>query len=378
MNRVSDQSPLKQGEMIKEYQINSVLGRGGFGITYLATDTRLKHKVAIKEYFPLTAWREKQTRNVISHCSNGEADHFLIGLQRFEKEGTVLASFDHPNIVRVLRLIPENSTAYLVMPYIEGQTLEDYLKDREHGLSFPEIKDIYMPIMDGLRAVHEVNLLHLDIAPDNIFLRKKGSPFLIDFGGARHQVGLSSTQASFLIAKDSYAPPEQYSGVNLHPQADIYALAACIYHSITGITPPTAQDRSQALVNHEKDPLLSLEGLIKTSEFPHSFTQEIENALSLSIKDRVASVKEFQDLLFTRKEKISRRTEKPIWKIGIIVAVFVAALIAVLFLQIKEPSDDFHHSSPTQNPASIPIHRPKRTTVDPECTLGLKSREECP
>lgn len=297
MNETTYHRSLTAGEMIDVFRIERVLGSGGFGITYLATDTSLNVQVAIKEYFPQNAWRDSSRRTV--QCYAGEAEEsYQVGLQRFYKEGQILAQFKHPNIIRVMRLLTANGTAYLVMDYEHGETLDSYLKSLGRPLNYKECEAIFNPLLDGLRAIHERNLLHLDIKPSNIFLRSDGIPVLIDFGGARHQLGQASRLVSFLVASDGYAPNEQYSGNKLQPSADIYAMSAAIYFSITDKVPADSPVRANAMIDGLADPLIPISHQVEQG-FPTPFLQAVDSALSMRVASRPQSVREFQQRLFS-------------------------------------------------------------------------------
>ncbi len=296
MMESTHQRPLAAGEMVDVFRIEGVLGAGGFGITYLATDTTLNVAVAIKEYFPRTAWRDQSARTVC--CYAGEAEQsYQFGLERFYKEGQILSQFNHPNIVRVRRLLSANATAYLVMDYEKGETLDVYLKRLGRPLSYEESEAIFNPVLDGLRAIHDRNLLHLDIKPANIFLRSDSTPILIDFGGARHQAGQISKLVSFLVASDGYAPNEQYTGSQLQASTDIYAIAAAIYYSITLRVPTDSPVRATALIDNQHDPLIPVSQLVG-NKFPALFIETLDSALSVRIANRPQSVREFQQRLF--------------------------------------------------------------------------------
>lgn len=297
MTETTYQRPLAVGEMIDVFRIERVLGAGGFGITYLATDTTLNCHVALKEYFPQNAWREQHSR-VVRTSEGDSSQSFQVGLDRFHKEGQALALFSHPNIVRVKRLLVSNNTAYLVMDYEHGETLESYLQRLGRPLTYQEAETIFNPLLDGLRAIHERNLLHLDIKPANIFLRGDGIPVLIDFGGARHQLGQASRMVSFLVASDGYAPNEQYSGSQLQPSTDIYAVAATIYFSITGRVPADSPIRANAVIDDQPDPLLPASQLVRTGAYPTNFLQVVDAALSMRAASRPHTVREFQQRLF--------------------------------------------------------------------------------
>lgn len=297
MTETTYQRPLAVGEMIDVFRIEQVLGAGGFGITYLATDTALNCQIALKEYFPQNAWREQHSR-IVRTNEGDSCQSFQLGLDRFHKEGQALALFNHPNIVRVRRLLVANNTAYLVMDYEHGETLESYLQRLGRPLTYKEAETIFNPLLDGLRAIHERNLLHLDIKPANIFLRGDGIPVLIDFGGARHQLGQASRLVSFLVASDGYAPNEQYSGHQLQPVTDIYAVGATLYYSITGRVPADSPIRANAVIDGQPDPLLPASQLVSHGAFPVNFLQVLDASLNMRAASRPQSVREFQQRLF--------------------------------------------------------------------------------
>ena len=177
---------LPNGTVIKDYRIEKVLGKGGFGITYLAEDIRLKKMVAIKELLPDGIAARGADSSVIAQSSSQE-DDYKWAIDSFLKEAQTLAGFEHPNIVRIYRLFEDHNTAYMVMPFIEGVSLKDVVKQKK-GLPFEEVKKIVHQLLDGLEVVHQLDTLHRDIKPDNIIIMDNGSPMLIDFGAARQTI----------------------------------------------------------------------------------------------------------------------------------------------------------------------------------------------
>ncbi|WP_052692022.1 bifunctional serine/threonine-protein kinase/formylglycine-generating enzyme family protein [Teredinibacter purpureus] len=232
---------LQPGYMLGEYQIEKLLGEGGFGLTYLAVDTNVKRKVAIKEYMPSDfAWRKDGT-TVVAKTQDTEND-YRWGLDAFLKESQTVAKFDDPNIVRVHRFFQANGTAYLVMEYCEGGCLSDRFS-KGNSLSEEAVRSILTPIMNGLQLVHDAGVLHRDIKPDNIMFRTDGTPVLIDFGAARQAIGAKSRSITTIISP-GYAPREQYASKGqMGAYTDIYALAAVAYACLTGGEPEDAMDR---------------------------------------------------------------------------------------------------------------------------------------
>lgn len=230
---------LPAGQTVFEYQIEKVLGGGGFGITYLAHDINLQLPVAIKEYFPADLAVRGADQSVRPRSADSTAQ-FDWGLERFIEEARALASFRHPNIVRVLRYFKEHGTAYIVMEYESGDPLKHWLADHP-GLSQSSLLQIVFPLLDGLEAVHKLNFLHRDIKPDNIYMRADGTPVLLDFGAARRVTG---AQDMTNIVSPGFAPFEQYhSKGNQGPWTDLYSLGAVMYWMTTGRKPLEAASR---------------------------------------------------------------------------------------------------------------------------------------
>ena len=231
---------LPQGSRIEEYEIVRVLGAGGFGITYLAFDHKLDGPVALKEYFPSRhAVRTDDRRVVASTTDNHEV--FTWGLERFAKEARTIHSFRHPNVVRVHRLLELKGTAYIVMEYVEGESLATILEARGR-LSASEWRPWLDHLMDGLAHVHGYGYVHRDIKPANIVIRiADDEPVLIDFGAARVA---AQERTHTKVLTPEYAPIEQYSSHAAEgPPTDIFALAAVSYRVLTGELPPNAPDR---------------------------------------------------------------------------------------------------------------------------------------
>lgn len=294
------ENALKPGSTLAEYTIESVLGHGGFSVTYLAQDNALGAHVAIKEYLPQEiAVRDGRTAFIVPRASKDAIRHYHWGLKNFVKEARALARFKHANIVRVLRFIEANGTAYTVMEYERGRTLAQYLKEKGQRLDEPSLLRIVMPILNGLHAVHEVGLLHLDIKPENIYLRQDGSPMLIDFGSARH--AMTEGRPSGRVAlTHGYAPVEQYPDKGkLGPWSDVYALGATMYRCITGKRPDDALDRYRAVLDYKTDPL---KPAVKAGagRYQPLFLECIDRATQIHANDRPRSAREFQDCLLGR------------------------------------------------------------------------------
>lgn len=286
---------LERGVMLEEYRIEDVLGKGGFAITYLATDTRLDKQVAIKELLPDGIATRVEGNTVVAQSPSQEND-FRWAVDSFLTEAKVLASFEHPNIVSVLRLFETNGTAYMVMPLIQGKTLKQIISE-QGPLPYETVHGILHPLLDGLTDVHAKGVLHRDIKPENIFLTDLGIPVLIDFGAARQQVSGKSQNITSIITP-GYAPIEQYSTDARYQGAwsDIYAMASVAYHMITGKRPAAASERNDALRNHSPDPLVPLASLAPAG-YPPAFLAALDQALLMHENQRPADVAAWQGML---------------------------------------------------------------------------------
>ncbi len=281
---------LKSGSMVENYQINRVLGVGGFGITYQAHDLNLDMAVAIKEYFPHgLAVREADGKQVGAKSKKDE-HVYEYGLQRFLDEARILAQFKNQSIVRVSRYVENHGTGYIIMEYEEGVPLSRYLM-RCKKLTEVEIKNVFRPILRGLTHVHDKEFLHRDVKPSNIYLRKKGLPVLLDFGAARqalNQHGRSVTN----LGTHGYAPIEQFTTQERQgPWSDIYGVGATIYHCMAGSAPMTALDRVSALHGGRKDPMHSAK-LMGKKKFSGELLEAVDWMLGVRPKDRPQEINE--------------------------------------------------------------------------------------
>lgn len=345
---------MRPGAILNErYVIGRALGHGGFSVTYLAWDALLLHKVAIKEYLPSEYATRRPGESRLTIFSGKEGEYFQFGKEKFLDEAKRLSAFQNEDgIVHVYDCFSANETAYLVMEYLDGITLSEYLK-KEAAVSpqrriAPE-KAISMltPVMLSLQRVHDSGMIHRDIAPDNIILLKDGGVRLIDFGAARHAVhdcGKSMT----VIIKDGYSPEEQYNSHSVQgPAADVYALSATLYQMITGITPPGAIERGEYLQKHKRDMLPP------PSKFNKAVTKTqdtaILNGMALHTQDRTQSVAELYEELTAQtpvrrvQETIRKRSSFswPLWA-KITAGVLAAAIVAggvLLYLNRKPKTD---------------------------------------
>ena len=290
---------LRKGtRLIGRYTVEGVLGQGGFGITYLGMDELHKKKVAIKEFFPQgIVTRNIEYEDTVTVTLVGEKENYDKGKERFLKEAQTMAMFSKDKgIVKALDFFEINNTAYIVMEYLEGVTLKQYLRENKR-IDAEDLVELLVPLIEALDEIHSQGLIHRDISPDNIMVLPDGRIKLMDFGAARDYTEFGEKSLS-IVLKPGYAPPEQYQTHGVQgPWTDIYALCATMYKCITGENPPDAIDR---LVDDH---------LKKISAFGISVSPQIEKAIikgmSVAAKDRYQNVGDFCEDLYGGYEENS-------------------------------------------------------------------------
>ncbi|MGI6011647.1 MAG: leucine-rich repeat domain-containing protein [Ruminococcus sp.] len=278
----------------KKYCLGKVLGQGGFSITYEAWDANLGLHFAVKEYYPAGLVNRDLFQSPKVNPLNPEGEKiFEKGKEDCLKEARILAKVcDIPGIVSVRDFFQENNTAYIVMDYLEGITLKDYLK-KEGRLSLEKTLDLLDPVMDALSLIHEKGLIHRDISPDNIMIGSRGEACLFDFGAAR-MVEKEVTKSLSVMLKPGYAPEEQYrSRGKQGPWTDVYALSATIYQCLTGITPEDSLQRlyEDELQRPSQLPKSSQEGAVLTT----AQEKVLMKGLAVRAQDRLMTVEELKD-----------------------------------------------------------------------------------
>lgn len=284
-------SAMQTGARINGYVIQSILGAGGFGITYLAEHEGLGKLFAIKEYFPRDFGFRDGTTVRASTSSEGT---YRWGLDRFLLEAQALARFRHPAIVDVANVFEANGTAYMVLAYEPGHDLRTWRQELGRSPTQGEIDRLLLPLLDALEIIHDANLLHRDVSPDNILVRADGSPVLIDFGSARDAV-LGRGRAMSAVIKHGYSPAEQYTSEpgRQGPWTDVYALAATLYFLVTGHRP---MDATARFVQEDFVPAAEA----ARGHYSAEFLEAIDVGMALRPENRPQSIGVWRNVLFPR------------------------------------------------------------------------------
>lgn len=275
-----------------QFTITEHLGAGGFGITYRAKDNVLGRTVVIKECY-YEDFCIRSGKSVVAR-SKTYAKPIRSIVDMFMREARSLAKLRHPNIVGVHRAFEENDTAYMVLDLIDGRDMFDIIAS---PVSPARVKDILVQLLDAIEKVHEVDLLHRDISPDNILIEKSGTPVLIDFGAARAEASRHTRAiSSLLVVKDGYSPHEFYvTGSEQTPSSDLYALAATFYHVLSGEAAPNSQSRMVEIAGRKPDPCVPLVGRI--NGYDQEFLQAIDTAMQIHPSDRIQTAAKWKSLI---------------------------------------------------------------------------------
>ncbi|CDH47089.1 bifunctional serine/threonine-protein kinase/formylglycine-generating enzyme family protein [Candidatus Contendibacter odensensis] len=302
---------LPVGYRLHQYRIESVLGAGGFGITYKAVHEALQTRAAIKEYFPVEwSYRDRDEVNVLANTQGGlptseagEDACYSWGLERFLNEAQILAKVNHSGVVRVRDFFEENGTAYIVMDYEDGEPLSQTLQ-REKNLIEDSIRRLLGDVLPALEAVHALGYLHRDIKPANLYRRADGRTILIDFGAARQALGRRSKSVTSVFSP-GYSPIEQYltEGKGYGPWTDIYALGAVLYHCVAGVAPIEAPGRVL------DDPLRLAEELA-SGRYSQGLLRLIDRAMAVRPEKRFQTVAQMRTALEARMDDDGERTVK--------------------------------------------------------------------
>lgn len=284
-----DPATLSKGTKIDQYVVNSVLGRGGFGITYLVHDESLQKDFALKEFFPEDLVIREGSAIRFTAKPHSESD-YLWGLKKFYDEARLLAQFNHTNIVSVRRVFEANNSAYMLLDFVKGSTLEKWLQGLDSPPTQEELDLITAPLLNALELVHANKTWHLDISPDNVMIRATdGAPILLDFGASRFEIKQHSQLVSALVFKSGYSAPEQYTSNadRYGAWTDIYAFGATVYRAIAGSRPIEATSRQI------QDELRPAEEVGKGRYRP-TFLKAVDWALELRPRDRPQNIAQWR------------------------------------------------------------------------------------
>ena len=303
--RAETPSALPPGTRLGEFELLSLLGVGGFGIVYLAFDHALEREVAVKEYMPASLAGRTETM-FVSVRSHSDAETFALGLKSFVNEARLLARFDHPSLLKVLRFWEANGTAYMAMPVMRGRTVKELRLSMRGAPEESWLRELLDPLLGAIERLHGEGVYHRDIAPDNIQIEPDGHPVLLDFGAARRVIG-DKSQALTAILKPAYAPIEQYGeagSVKQGPWTDIYALGATVHYLLLGRPPPPATARAV----HDDASALTVDHL---PGFTANFLHIVDWMLAPRPLDRPQNVAALRDALAGRSLPPQRRDLAP-------------------------------------------------------------------
>lgn len=295
---------LKPGTIIGgKYIVGKALSYGGYTVTYIGMDAEKTRKVMIKEYLPSDFSTRSEGDTEVTIYSGDACEQFEHGLTTFLNEANRIGQLQNPQgIMRVYDCVAENDTGYVISEYLEGKTLKQIM---EEGKRFPvqEAKEFVCRILEGLRQVHPLNIIHCDISPETILVTNTGEIKLLDFGATRY-VTTANSKSLAIILKQGFAPEEQYrSRGERGPWTDVYALGAVMYYMITGVVPVESVDR--ALMDELKEP--SKLGV----QIPPNIENALMNALNVYQKDRTPSAEIFyQELNSPQVSRIQVKKQK--------------------------------------------------------------------
>lgn len=339
------------------YIVGKMLGRGGFGITYIGFDLMLQRKVAVKEYFPSgQVSRISPISTELQWLDGEQADQLREnGVCACLREARKMAKIgDIPEVVRVLDCFQENDTAYIVMDYVSGKTLMSVLLEQD-AMTWTQAKEIFVPAMQAMEQVHQAGLVHRDISPDNLMLTPDGRVMILDLGAAK-DLAINKGASSAMVVKGGFSPPEQYAQQGGSGSwTDVYAMAATMYHSLTGVVPPTAVDRMQG------EPVNW--ALLASNGVPKHVISALQSAMALNARERTQTMAELLSQCQSKSAHASRPganhsgSQKKANAVVIGLAVALCAMTAVLVTL-------FVKAKPEPQPA------PTKTVVQAEPTVS--------
>ena len=416
--RNNPESTLPEGTVLfRKYLVGKMIGRGGFGVTYIGYDLDLQLKVAIKEYFPAgVSYRSSKSYDVISDTSSAAQDHtaFSKGCEAFLDEARMLASVNSPYIVHVRDFFREHGTAYIVMDYVNGLTLPKAISRNGGRISAERVVSLMLPLIDQLDELHERNIIHRDIKPDNIMLvkdRKGIHPVLLDFGAARSFISSNVSKTYTAVVTPGFAPLEQYSQRSRQGAfTDVYGICATMYYAVTGTIPPAATERS---IDNVPVPSFQERGVTA----PANVEAAIMHGLALKSENRTQTMRELYEELsginFARESqpksmqasapvqqsKLShvhqttghakgRKKSGGIKMTAILIVlcfVILAGIAGFLFMNRETPGQPENTSSSpeptstsvieTPEPTSLPIEQTQAPTKTPTPVINLSAKD---
>ena len=371
---------LKKGYLLHgHYQILDVVGRGGFSFTYKAQDKYLKRIVAVKEYFPTSA--AARSGSSVMPIDAVSRDGYTKGMKSFIKEAQTLAKFRNEHICSVLDYFEENGTAYLIMPYIFGESLDKVLKKCPGGvMNSVAVRKWMMPLLGALRDLHQASYIHRDIKPSNIYITFEGEPILIDFGAARASV--ERTRGYTVVLTPEYAPPEQSTadaGAQ-GPWTDIYSFAAVAYRCLMGTPPPNAQKRIVAKANGRPDPLDEKLAALKAVA-DQGLYNFIKNGLVLPYEKRLQSALAVENILKNSPGTGQRApvapglSSLPLKNIAAVAFVVFALICTVVGIYQGDPSGSVQaeNSQQREQPVQHQGRQADYNSVQADLEEGLKN-----
>lgn len=351
------------------YTIGTVLGFGGFGITYRAWDRVLEKMVAIKEYYPNGIVNRIPGKSEIIIYSGERASEFQKGKERFLAEARNMARFStHPNIVNVYAFFEANNTAYIVMEFLDGISFKQYIKDQGGRIEVNVAVEVALSVLDALKEIHRAKIIHRDISPDNIFICEGGVIKVIDFGAARFSTGDEEKTMS-IILKPGYAPPEQYRSKSRQgPWTDIYAVGAVLYRAVTGVMPEESVNRMV------EDTMKSPREL--APELPENLDKCIMRAMALNQELRFQNVSQFEEAL--QNKTAVRDVQSELKKRKMVRGVGVAAACTVILTAAGVCAWMYQSRMQSVNlkAATIEVWIPVDTGTDTDAEKKEKQREE--
>lgn len=330
---------LQVGTILQDrYQVGKVLGIGGFGITYKVLDKKYNVVKAIKEYYPSGLANRVPYTTKVLHFSGKREEEFILGLKRFLLEARSMAKFSSKNIIKVYDFFEENDTGYIVMEYLEGESLSTYAKERGGKIPWKEAVSYVSDVCTALTVIHRQGVIHRDVSPDNIFRCQDGCIKLIDFGAAKFK-GTEDYQRA-IVLKPGFAPPEQYQQLTIQDdKTDIYSLGATLYFLLTGVKPDESVNRS--IEDELKEPM-QLE-----PDVPANVSHAIMKAMALEPSFRFQSADRFKDAICQKKktkalqkEKKGKRLRRNIGVIAVfLILLIISAVYAGMWDQKKQKEE---------------------------------------